>query len=210
MMIAIMSGARWMLLLPALALASCATPSGLPVARIAEPDIAAAYIPLFKSANLGLSKDAGAATILSPGIAVTNAHNANLIDPKAVIGQVGDYDLLYFRTARSAAPATAEPVIGSAVTAYGADTDGRLRIAHGVVRAITGCPGCKEAAYFTFAGDAGPGFSGGPVVDVQGRLIGIVFGYKDGGRERLIYAYDMARVRAEFSALPAPLPKRVN
>jgi hypothetical protein len=202
--------ARCIALLAVFALAACATPSGQPAAQIAEPDIAAAYIPLFKHANLGLSKDAGAAMILSPGIAVTNAHNANLVDPKSVIGQVSDYDLLYFHTPRSAAPATAEPVIGSSVIAYGADTKGGLRLAHGVVRAITSCAGCRQAAYFTFAGDAGPGFSGGPVVDGAGRLVGIVFGYKDEARERVIYAYDMARVRAEFSALPGPHSGGVN
>ena len=203
-------GACCLAVLVAGAVGGCAAPSGQPVARIAEPDIAAAYVPLFKSANLGLSKEAGAATILSPGIAVTNAHNANLVDPRQVIGQVSDYDLLYFRTPRSAAPATAEPVIGSSVTAYGADTKGDLRLAHGVVRAIVPCGGCTAPAYFTFAGDAGPGFSGGPVVDGQGRLVGITFGYKDEGRERLIYAYDMARVRAEFSTLPGPSAGRLN
>ena len=79
--------------------------------------------------------------------------------------------------------------------------DGELRIAHGVVRAIQNARGCSAPAYFTFAGNAGPGFSGGPVVDAPGRLIGITFGYKDEGHERLIYAYDMARVRTELSAL---------
>ena len=38
-----------------------------------------------------------------------------------------------------------------------------------------------RSAYFIFAGNAGPGFSGGPVVDGAGRLIGITFGYKDEG-----------------------------
>ena len=88
------------------------------------------------------------------------------------------------------------------MTAYGQDTDGSLRIAHGVVRQRVMIAGiCTAPAYFTFAGDAGPGFSGGPVVDGSGHLVGITFGYKGEGRERLIYAYDMARVRAEFSAL---------
>jgi len=57
-------------------------------------------------------------------------------------------------------------------------------------------------AYFIFAGDAGPGFSGGPVLDHSGQLIGITFGYRQDGSNRLIYAYPMSRVRAEFSALP--------
>jgi hypothetical protein len=30
--------------------------------------------------------------------------------------------------------------------------------------------------------------------------VGITFGYKDSGHQRLIYAYDMSRVRAELSA----------
>ncbi len=34
-----------------------------------------------------------------------------------------------------------------------------------------------------------------------GRLIGIVFGYKNEGQERLIYAYPVSRVRAELSGL---------
>ncbi len=58
---------------------------------------------------------------------------------------------------------------------------------------------------FTFANprregdDAGPGFSGGPVLDASGRLVGITFGYKDEGYQRMMYAYDMSRVRAELS-----------
>ena len=56
---------------------------------------------------------------IAPGIAVTNAHNENLLNPKTVIGTRADYDLMFFRTARSAAPQTAAPVVGEAVTAYG-------------------------------------------------------------------------------------------
>ena len=42
----------------------------------------------------------------------------------------------------------------------------------------------------------GRAFPAGPVLDASGRLIGITFGYKDEGRERLIYAYHMSRVRS--------------
>ena len=76
----------------------------------------------------------------------------------------------------------AEPQLGEAVSAFGQGKDGDLRLAHGVVRAIQTCAGCTAPAYFTFAGDAGPGFSGGPVLDGSGRLIGITFGYKEEGR----------------------------
>ena len=183
------------------AVAGCATSSGAPATAIAQGDIAAAYLPLHARVHLGLDSADGAAMVIAPGIAVTNAHNANLLDPKNVIGVRQDYDLLFFRTPKSAMPQTAEPVIGQGVTAYGQGADGELRIAHGVVREIASCAGCTAPAYFVFAGNAGPGFSGGPVLDGSGRLIGITFGYRDEGRQRLIYAYEMSRVRTELAAL---------
>jgi S1-C subfamily serine protease len=185
-----------------LMLAGCAHSSGAPALLIAEPGIASAYLPLYSRVHLGLDSAVGAAVVIAPGIAVTNAHNKNLLDEKSVLGVRRDYDLLFFRTSRRAAPETAEPVIGEAVTAYGQGADRELRVAKGVVRTIQRYPGLTAPAYFTFAGNAGPGFSGGPVIDAAGKLIGITFGYKDEGGERRIYAYDMSRVRAEVSALP--------
>lgn len=184
-----------------LPVAGCATSSGAPAAAIAEPAIASAYLPLHARVHLGMDSADGAAMVIAPHVAVTNAHNANLLDPRNVIGVRRDYDLLFFRTPRSAEPQTAPVAVGEDVIAYGQGADGELRIAHGVVREVKQCAGCNAPAYFNFAGNAGPGFSGGPVLDGSGRLIGITFGYKDEHHERLIYAYDMARVRAEFSAL---------
>ena len=185
-----------------LSLAGCASSSGAPADGIPQPDIAAAYIPL-RGGNV-LSHTEGAAMVIAPGIAVTNGHNRNLVPSEIVIGQSRDYDLLFFRDSRSTQVVTAEPQPGSAVEAYGQGVDGNLRAAHGVVRAIQTCSGCVAPAYFVFAGNAGPGFSGGPVLDPAGRLIGITFGYKNEGSERLVYAYPIARVRAELSALTEP------
>lgn len=182
-----------------LVLAGCATSSGVPVADIPEAPIAAAYIPL-RHGNV-LSHEDGAAVAIAPGVAVTNGHNRNLVDPRTVIGEARDYDLLFFHDRQSAVTETAEPRVGETVSAFGQGADGDLRLARGVVKVIQSCAGCAAPAYFTFAGDAGPGFSGGPVLDASGQLIGITFGYKDEGRSRVIYAYPMDRVRAELSAL---------
>jgi S1-C subfamily serine protease len=192
---------RYLSSLPVLlVLAGCAASSGVPAVSIPEAPIAAAYIPLHH--GNALSHQDGAAVAIAPGIAVTNGHNRNLVDPKTVIGEAKDYDLLFFRDRRRAVSETAAPQVGEAVRAFGQGAGGDLRLARGVVRAIQSCTGCTVPAYFTFAGDAGPGFSGGPVLDASGRLIGITFGYKDEGHSRLIYAYPMDRVSAELSALP--------
>jgi hypothetical protein len=180
-------------------LTGCAS-SGDPAARIAQANIAGAYLPLHASTHLGIDGIDAAAVVVAPGIAATNSHNANLLDPGTVIGTVRDYDLMFFRTARGTPPQTGPVMVGASVTAYGQGKDKDLRIAHGVVREIHMCPGCKVPALFTFAGNAGPGFSGGPVLNAAGQLIGITFGYKDSHRERLIYAYGMDRVMEELSA----------
>jgi hypothetical protein len=189
-----------LVLISALLVSGCAVSSGAPATAIAQPEIASAYLPLHARVHLGLDSADGAAVVIAPGIAVTNAHNADLLAPRSVIATRQDYDLLFFRTAKTAAPQTAEPVIGQAITAYGQGADSELRVAHGTVREIKQCQGCTAPAYFIFAGNAGPGFSGGPVLDSAGRLVGITFGYKDEGHERLIYAYDMSRVRAELDS----------
>ena len=198
-----------------LAVGGCGASSGVPVAAITEPQVAQAYIPLGKTDALNTRQMVGAAFAIAPGIAVTNGHNRNLLDPRRVIGEAADYDLLFFHTADFSPPLpTAPPQPGLRVTAYGQGSRYDLRHASGVVREITPAPGGGPPAYFTFSNnktgpdDAGPGFSGGPVLDAQGRLVGIVFGFKDDGKshQRLIYAYDMARVRAELSALQKRLP----
>src|SRR5207253_2481713 len=118
----------------------------MPATAIAQPEIAAAYLPLHARVHLGIDTADGAAMVIAPGIAVTNAHNANLLDAKNVIGTRADYDLLFFRTPKNAQPQTAMPVMGEGVTAYGQGGMRELRVAHGVVRQIQQCSGCTTPA----------------------------------------------------------------
>jgi S1-C subfamily serine protease len=199
----------------ALALAGCVSSSGERAETIGDPHIAAAYLPLAASASL-FNVGRGAAVIIGPNLAVTNAHNANLLDPKEIVGTSRDYDLLFFHVDnRTPAPAFGEPKPGEHVIAYGQGQGGQLRVAHGTVTALDApveprCAGCGPQSAFTFAGDAGEGFSGGPVIDAEtGRLVGILFGYT-GDQNRTIYAYSMHRVETELAGVERRLPADVD
>ncbi|HXL99790.1 MAG TPA: serine protease [Rhizomicrobium sp.] len=194
-------------------LAGCSS-AGEPSAGFAFPAIASAYLPLSGARDI-IFEGHGAGMVIGSGIAVTNAHNANLVDSTSVIGASVDYDLLFFRTAAGPPLPVARPWIAEEVIAYGQGTDGSLREARGRMTALDApvlarCPTCSIQHAFTFEADAGPGFSGGPVVDAtDGKLVGIVFGYqdeKDGGR--LMYGYDMNRVETELSQARKQTPSQ--
>jgi S1-C subfamily serine protease len=194
-----------------LLLAACASfeTAGEPADHFVTPAIAAAYLPLHAPAYLVLERR-GAAVVIAPGVAVTNAHNAGMVDEAAVIGRSPGYDLLFFRASGRMPPPFAAPKAGEEVVAYGQGGDNDLRVAQGVVRGLDvpiprDCPGCAPQMAFAFEADAGHGFSGGPVVDAKtGALLGIVFGFRksdEARKERIIYAYDMAHVMAELAKL---------
>jgi hypothetical protein len=182
----------------ALLLAACAS-YGEPADIIAYPSVAAAYIPLEQS-NL-FTERAGAAVVIAPGIAVTNAHNSNLIDAKSVIAALSDYDLLYFHTSKTAVAPVAAPYDGERVVAYGQGDAKQLRKASGIVKRFW-------PVAFGYLADAGPGFSGGPVVDEKtGALVGITYGYLDDtdASGRLMTAYTTAFVLSEMrEKIPGP------
>ena len=192
----------------ALGLSGCGGESyGTAASGFFMPQIGDAYIPLAGGNFFG--HGAAAAVVIAPGIAVTNAHNSNIIDAASVIGGPHDYDLLYFRTAKTATLPTSAPVDGEAVISYGQGIDGSLRVSRGVISKFW-------PAAFGFVCDAGPGFSGGPVMDAKtGALVGITYGYLDqpDSAQRLMVAYNMAFVASEYAGLkagPKPSPDRNN
>ncbi|MEI9997219.1 MAG: hypothetical protein WDM91_21665 [Rhizomicrobium sp.] len=198
-----------------LALAGCATSSGEPAAAFVNPEVAHAYIAL-QGRSYVLLESRGAAFLIAPGIAVTNAHNADFMGNIAIIGRSRDYDLLFFRADRAAAPIYGRPSVGEPVIAYGQGAHGEVREAKGVVRQLNApvearCATCSIQGAFIFEGDAGPGFSGGPVVDAaNGQIVGVTFGYLDTGGHRMMYAYPMSRVRNELAAIEGKVPEAIE
>jgi S1-C subfamily serine protease len=198
-----------------LALAGCATSSGDPADGFLNAGIAGAYIPL-DGMSYFLVESRGAAFVMAPGIAVTNAHNANIVAPASVIGTSRNYDLLFFHVGRSISLPSVAPSVGERIVAYGQGAGGEVRVARGIVRLLNApvearCETCAIQSAFTFEGNAGPGFSGGPVVDAaSGQLIGVTFGYLDPDGHRLMYAYPMSRVRNELATIMGRLPSATN
>jgi len=198
-----------------LALAGCATSSGVPANGFINDTIAGAYIPL-EGRTYVVMDNRGAAFAIAPGVAVTNAHNADALGSVPVIGTARNYDLLFFRSDRNVTPPTMAPSVGERVVAYGQGAHGEVRIAVGIVRALNApvkarCETCAIQSAFIYEGNAGPGFSGGPVVDAQtGQVVGITFGYLDPDGRRLMYAYPMSRVRNELATIQGRVPTDVN
>ncbi len=199
-----------------LILSGCLYSTGVPARSFVNQDVARAYIPL-GNITYYLEKHSGAAFVVAPGIAVTNAHNADYLDADfAVIGKSHDYDLLYFRVGAAVPPVFGAPSVGERVIAYGQGELDDVREAVGVVRQLNvpvepRCETCMTQSAFTFEGNAGPGFSGGPVVDAKsGAIVGVTFGYVDQDGHRLMYAYPMSRVRNELAAVRGQVPAIVN
>jgi hypothetical protein len=198
-----------------LTLAGCAVSYGDRAAGFLNPQIAGAYIPLESVTHLVL-EDRAAAFVIAPGVAVTNAHNAEIIGPAPVIGESRNYDLLYFHVDNSQAVPISAPTEGESVIAYGQGVSGELREAHGTIRLLNvpvaaRCDTCAVQTAFTFESEAGPGFSGGPVVDAAtGKLVGITFGFLDPQGRRIMYAYPMSRVRNELATIEHRLPVDVD
>ena len=200
----------------ALALSGCAVSYGARATGFINPQLADAYIPL-EGVSLLVLKERAAAFVIAPGVAVTNAHNMKIIGGAPIIGQSRNYDLIFFHVDKKSALQTATPAVGERVIAYGQDArSGNLNEAHGTIEALdvqveARCETCAPQTAFTYVGDAGPGFSGGPVVDAKsGRVIGITFGFLDPKGRRTMYAYPMSRVRNELATIEHRLPVDVD
>jgi len=187
-------------------LAACS--SGQTFHGFIDPKLMDSYIPLYDRTFL-IDRFAGA-MVIAPNVAVTNAHNANLVTESAVLARSTEYDLLFFRTDRMVVPPIGSPYIGEDVIAYGQSGKSDLSEAKGVIRLLEAylpqrCPQCRLQRSMAYDAEAGRGYSGGPVVDAaSGAVLGITFAFEDGrgeGGGRRMYAYDMDIVLSEMDRL---------
>jgi S1-C subfamily serine protease len=133
----------------------------------------------------------GAGVIVGPDRILTNAHNltgpeveVRLADGHteraAVLGADLDGDLAVLRVATGAGPvadwADDGPGLGAAVLALGAPRRGPSRVTVGFVSAVEQPfrgPRGRRLRGFEHTAPVGRGSSGGPVVDLEGRVVGI-------------------------------------
>lgn len=142
--------------------------------------------------RIGRGPGRGAGLVIAPGLVVTNAHNlrgaqttVTAADGRQSIGTVagvdGDGDLatLNVDTAGSAPLEWAEgpPALGQTVFALAVPAGGGLRITRGGVsatgRQFRGPGGRLIEDAIEHTAPLAPGSSGGPVVDAEGRLVGV-------------------------------------
>jgi hypothetical protein len=174
-----------------------------------DPALGASYMNLLPTSR-PLHGPGGAAIVVAPNIAATNAHNANLVADEDILARSNVYDLLFYRTERTQAVRTAPPRLGQEVVAYGHGGDEQRREAWGSIVALPptpeNCAACPAGTGFGYRAPAGPGFSGGPVTDAEtGSVLGLTFAYiespLESGETRLMLAYTMAQIRSEMERL---------
>jgi serine protease Do len=133
----------------------------------------------------------GAGVVIHQDRVLTNAHNLTGPEPEVrladgrtehaeVLGADLDGDLAVLRVATGAGPAAewadAGPELGAAVLALGAPRRGPSRITVGFVSAVERPfrgPRGRRLRGFEHTAPVGRGSSGGPVVDLAGRVVGI-------------------------------------
>jgi hypothetical protein len=141
----------------------------------------------------------GSLTPVAPGWAIATKHDTETNSELMAVDPNQDLTLVRIKGGENVQVAV--PRIGEAVTAYGTGRMGDVRIASGIVaddhanmaRPISGAPQSKnqienrvpaapvqwehDHGFLISSSSIGPGFSGGPIYDTQGRLIGITEGY---------------------------------
>ena len=206
----------------AFALCGCATSFGEPASGFIDPQIAHAYVPLHH-AIVPFGHEVGAAVVIHKGnatIAVTNAHNYGMIDPSSYLVRFPGKDLILFYAHDGAPPPMAHPYPGERVRAYGQGVDDELRTAEGTIVSVDAkipapaeCKNCPVQSAIVYDAPAGPGFSGGPLVDAKtGALVGITFAYEDKDNRRVMYGYDVNMIVHTLDVMlePVPSPKTMT
>src|ERR1700680_1798246 len=89
---------------------------GQPSAGLKTSALTGAYVSL-DTPHLLVFERWGAAVVVAPHVAATNAHNLNMVPAGALLAVSRDYDLVFFRTDRKTTPETAAAVSGQAIIA---------------------------------------------------------------------------------------------
>jgi serine protease Do len=180
--------------------------------------------------RIGRNGGRGNGIVLSPGRIVTNAHNlrgeqvtVTFADGRSEVGNVlgvdhdGDLAVVAVDTDEATAPewATDAAVQGDGVFALSRSASGGARISFGLVsateRSFRGPRGRRIGGSLEHTAPLVRGSSGGPVVDGQGRLVGINTNRLGDGYYLAIPATADLRRRLEaLGAGDVPAPKRIG
>jgi len=142
--------------------------------------------------RIGRGGGRGAGVVVGDGLVITNAHNlrgdgtlVTFADGRSAVGAVagvdGDGDLAVLRVDTTGAPAVGwaetSPTVGTPVFAVSTPAGRDPRVTFGLVStvglAFRGPRGRRVAASIEHTAPLPRGSSGGPILDAEGRLVGI-------------------------------------
>lgn len=172
----------------------------------------------------------GSGIVVADGRVLTNAHNVHgdevtvvFADGRRARGQVvgadhdGDLAAIAVETqgARALEWAPSAPGVGSAVFALAASSSGTARVTFGLVsavaRAFSGPRGKRITGSIEHTAPLSPGSSGGPIVDAEGRLLGINTNRLGNGFYLALPADETLRGRVEaLGRGEVPEPRRLG
>lgn len=177
----------------------------------------AVYRPLKTGSCMMMAVTYASATVIAPGYAVTNAHATAAVDVPYV--EAPQIDLALLKIDGGAAIQTDEVNDGESVYSFGTGCMGEPRIAHGIVETTdavhcyadgdsfpTANEFCRAHGMgarrgFLVSSDMGEGFSGGPVINQAGKVIGVTQGLMNWNGKEYQFAYFIDDVLATFQPI---------
>lgn len=172
------------------------------------------FRPVVEGSCALLVTEYGSSTVIAPGYALTNAHVTGIVDTPYIASEYMDMAIFKIKGGKVAETATEH--LGDATVQYGSGcwADTRVAFGHVAYEDVVNCwgdmpsdnPVCQGYGLgghrgFLVKSDGGSGFSGGPVLNADGKLIGVTEGTMMVDGEEFNFCYRIEDAIAGFQPI---------